>query len=95
MIQKKDVERIAHLAHIHLTQEETAQYQKDLSSIFSTLDTLKSVDTQNIPPTYQVTGNTNILRNDDIEQQTNQKELLDCSLHPKHENQICIPSVTQ
>jgi aspartyl-tRNA(Asn)/glutamyl-tRNA(Gln) amidotransferase subunit C len=44
VIDEKTVKRIAHLARIGVSPNEVTQLQKDMSVIFSFLDTLKEVD---------------------------------------------------
>lgn len=56
--------KIAQLARIELTDEETAKFQKELSSILSYVEQLNSVDTDGVEPLYQTTGLTNALRED-------------------------------
>jgi aspartyl-tRNA(Asn)/glutamyl-tRNA(Gln) amidotransferase subunit C len=63
---KKEIEHIAKLARLDLSDDELKTYGGQLSAILSFVDELKEVDTDNIEPTAQVTGMTNILRNDEI-----------------------------
>ncbi|MBI4262365.1 Asp-tRNA(Asn)/Glu-tRNA(Gln) amidotransferase subunit GatC [Candidatus Uhrbacteria bacterium] len=65
-----DVEHIAKLARIHLTDTEQQKLVTELSSILSYIDQLKAVDTTNVPPTAQVTGLTDVLRDDVSQQQS-------------------------
>ena len=67
MISKKDVEHIAKLARIELSENEKEKYEKDLSEILSFVEKLNEVDTKNILP---MTGGTilkNVLRKDEQE----------------------------
>ncbi len=54
-ISRKDVEHIARLARIALTDEETAQYEKDLSRILAFVGELNKTDTEGVLP---MTGGT-------------------------------------
>lgn len=49
-ISEQDVTRIARLARIQLTPDETAQTQKELSDILSLMARLQAVDTAGIAP---------------------------------------------
>jgi aspartyl-tRNA(Asn)/glutamyl-tRNA(Gln) amidotransferase subunit C len=49
-ITKADVEKIAELARLDLTSEETESFTDQLSSIISYIDKLNEIDTANIPP---------------------------------------------
>ena len=47
-ISKKDVEHIARLARVTLSEEEKEKYQKDLSGILDFISVLNTVDIQDI-----------------------------------------------
>ncbi|MDD2807467.1 MAG: Asp-tRNA(Asn)/Glu-tRNA(Gln) amidotransferase subunit GatC [Patescibacteria group bacterium] len=73
---KSEVEHIAKLARLGLTEEEKTKFASQLSSILNYVEQLGSVDTDGIEPTAQVTGLENIYRLDQIEDcdsQTQQK----------------------
>jgi len=54
------------LANIPITTEEEEMYAEQLSKVISYIDQLNSVDIVGIKPTYNISENTNITR-DDIE----------------------------
>lgn len=64
---KKEVDHIANLARLELTEVELKKYSEQLSKILGYIELLNEVDTTNIEPTAQVTGLNNVLRNDEIE----------------------------
>ena len=64
---KKEVEHIALLARLGLTEAEKEKFALQLSSILNYVEQLKEVDTQGIEPTAQVTGLENVMRKDKIE----------------------------
>ena len=66
-ISKKEIEHIAHLARLGLTEEEKEKFALQLSSILDYIEQLKEVDTKGIEPTAQVTGLENVYREDEIE----------------------------
>lgn len=49
-IQKEDVERLANLARLSLTDQEVAFFQKDIESILSFVDTIQDVPDQTGQP---------------------------------------------
>ena len=53
MISKKEVEHIASLARLSLTEEEILHFQKNLSSILEYVEKIKEVDTSEIESCYQ------------------------------------------
>lgn len=56
-ISQKDVEQIASLARIELTEVEKSKFEKDLSAILDFVEKLNEVDTRDIEP---MTGGTNL-----------------------------------
>ena len=74
-ITKQEVEHIAHLARLGLTEEEKEKFALQLSSILDYIEQLKEVDTKGIEPTAQVTGLENVYREDDAEEKN--KEVRD------------------
>jgi aspartyl-tRNA(Asn)/glutamyl-tRNA(Gln) amidotransferase subunit C len=59
-----DVEHVAALARLGLTDEEKERMRQQLSSILEHIATLNEVDTSAIPPTAQVITLTNVMRDD-------------------------------
>jgi aspartyl-tRNA(Asn)/glutamyl-tRNA(Gln) amidotransferase subunit C len=62
---RQEVEHIAELAKLALTEEEKALYQEQLSAILDYADQLKRVDTAAIPPTASVLPLRNVTRADE------------------------------
>lgn len=58
------VRHIANLAKLSITDQEAKKFQEQLSSILGYIDVLNEIDTSNIEPTAQVTGLTNVIRED-------------------------------
>ncbi len=50
MLSKKEVKHIAKLARIKISEEETASFQKELSSILDYVDKLDEVETEGVKP---------------------------------------------
>ena len=65
-LDKEQVEHIANLARLHLSEEEKEKFSKELSSVLEYMEILNEVDTENVEPTYQVTGLQNVYRKDEI-----------------------------
>ncbi len=66
-INKKQVEHIAELARIKLSDKEKEKFSKELSQILDYFETLKKVETKNVSPISQATGIKNVLREDEEE----------------------------
>lgn len=62
----EEVLKLAKLSHLHLTDEEAEKYAKEIESILEYVEQLQSIDTYGLEPTYQVTGLTNVEREDVI-----------------------------
>jgi aspartyl-tRNA(Asn)/glutamyl-tRNA(Gln) amidotransferase subunit C len=64
---KKEVEHVAQLARLELTEEEVDTMTGQLSGILNYIDQLKEIDMTNIEPTAQVTGLSDVFRADEAE----------------------------
>ncbi len=62
----QDVEHVAELARLSLTEDEKIAYQAQLSAILGYFDRLKQLDTRDIPPTASVLALQNVLREDSV-----------------------------
>jgi len=65
-LSKQQIEHIAKLARLDLTDDELNKYGGELSRILNYIDQLKEVDTEGVEPTAQVTGMENIFREDEV-----------------------------
>jgi aspartyl-tRNA(Asn)/glutamyl-tRNA(Gln) amidotransferase subunit C len=63
-ISRADVEHVAHLARLHLDDEEIDRMQTQLSNILEAIETLRDVDTSHIGPTASVIQLENVMRDD-------------------------------
>jgi len=62
----EDVEHIAFLARVGLTEAEKKMLQEQLSAILEHMRALNELDTSGIPPTAQVIPLTTVMRADEI-----------------------------
>ena len=67
MLTKKDIQHIANLARLELSEEELELYGGQLSAVLEYINQLQEVDTSDTEPTAQVTGLENVWREDKIE----------------------------
>jgi len=63
-ISRADVEHVAHLARLHLTDDEIDRMQTQLSNILEAIETLRDVDTSQVGPTASVIQLENVMRDD-------------------------------
>lgn len=71
-----DVEKVAKLASLSLSQNEKKDFQKQLEEIISYISKLNSVNTQKVKPIEQITGLENIARVDETLPSLTQEEAL-------------------
>ncbi len=85
-LSKKEVEKIARLARMELSEEEIGVYSEQLSDILSYVSQLQEVNTDNVPITSQVTGLSNVLREDEVFSYPDPKALV--KLAPEKEGDL-------
>ena len=75
-LSRKDVEHVAHLARLGLTDEELARLEGQLNHILDQYAVLAELDTDHIAPTAQTIELENILRDDRVEPSLETEEIL-------------------
>jgi aspartyl-tRNA(Asn)/glutamyl-tRNA(Gln) amidotransferase subunit C len=63
-ISRDDVLHVAHLARLHLTDDEVDRMRVQLSNILEAIETLRDVDTSAVGPTASVIQLENVMRDD-------------------------------
>ena len=63
-ISREQVEHVAHLARLGLSDEETDRLQQQLSQILGHMQMIDALDTSAIPPTAQVIPLHSVMRDD-------------------------------
>lgn len=81
---KQDIKKIAELARLQIPNSELGVYAGELSSILNYIGQLNEVETDAVPITSQVSGLTNALREDIVEECAVQDDLL--AMAPNSEN---------
>jgi aspartyl-tRNA(Asn)/glutamyl-tRNA(Gln) amidotransferase subunit C len=66
MLDRQQVQKIAHLARLEITPEEEQQFATQLSSILEYFEQLSELDTNNVPPTTRAIEITNVTRPDNM-----------------------------
>ena len=62
---RTDVDRIAALAHLELTESETERFTRQIGDILSYFDRLQQIDTTGVPATTHPVTSAPVLRADD------------------------------
>jgi aspartyl-tRNA(Asn)/glutamyl-tRNA(Gln) amidotransferase subunit C len=61
---REDVLKLAQLARLSLTDDEVEEFRGELSAILAYVQQLQGVDVSGLKPTTQVSGLTNVMRED-------------------------------
>jgi len=88
----KDVEYVAKLAKLKLSQAEKKKFQKELNKIISYIDQLNQVDTADVPPTSHVMPLENVLREDQVKPSLTQEQAL-ANAPDKKDGHFKVPKV--
>jgi aspartyl-tRNA(Asn)/glutamyl-tRNA(Gln) amidotransferase subunit C len=75
-LSKKEVEHIAWLARIELSEEEKELFTEQLNSILDYFNIIDEASTEDIVPTHHVLDLTNVLRDDIVEPSLPRKDFL-------------------
>ncbi|KPV50947.1 glutamyl-tRNA amidotransferase [Kouleothrix aurantiaca] len=62
----EEVQHVAHLARLRLSDDELSKLQGELSHILGYIDMLSEVDVSDVAPTAQVTDLANVMREDEV-----------------------------
>ncbi len=65
MIADKDVEHVARLARLALSESERARMREQLSAILQYIDKLKAIDVEGVEPTSHAVPLVNVMRDDE------------------------------
>ena len=76
MITIKDVEHVAKLARLALTEEEKEKFSKQLGSILEYVNELNEVNTDNVEPMAHAFPISNVMREDIVVQEFTREEML-------------------
>lgn len=87
-----DIQHLASLSSLALTDDEVDGLRQDLENIIGYIEQLGKLDTSGVEPTYQVTGLENVWREDEICPGISREKLLE--LAPEKQNdQVKVPQV--
>lgn len=65
-ISKQDVEHVAKLARLEISEAEKEAFSRQLSSILTYIEQLKALDVTGVEPTATVLDETNVFREDKV-----------------------------
>ncbi len=79
MLSKQEVEHIAKLARLGISEEEKEKFREQLSKILDYVKQLQEVDVKNVEPVAQITELENVERKDIVKQENYKEDLLKLS----------------
>ncbi|SFF27641.1 aspartyl/glutamyl-tRNA(Asn/Gln) amidotransferase subunit C [Paenibacillus catalpae] len=90
----KDVEHVANLARLELSNEEKEQFTGQLNAILKYAEKLDGLDTDNVEPTSHVLPITNVMR-EDITRESLPIEKVLLNAPDEEDGQIKVPAVLE
>lgn len=89
-----DVQRLARLSNVRIEASEQQELAERIESILSYVEQLSELDTENIEPTYQVTGLKNVWVEDVVDQsEVSRNQLLELAGENNYQQQVKVPKV--
>ncbi|GJM76657.1 aspartyl/glutamyl-tRNA(Asn/Gln) amidotransferase subunit C [Paenibacillus macerans] len=93
-IQMKDVEHVAKLARLHLTDEEREMFTEQLNAILQYAEKLNELDTEQIEPTTHVLHLSNVMR-EDVVKESLPPEKVFLNAPDEEDGQFKVPAVLE
>ena len=93
-ITKKEVEHVARLARLGVSEEEKELFTQQLSAILEFANRLKELDTKNIPPTSHAVPMRNVLREDRVIPFANVEDIL-ANAPEKEDHMFKVPRIIE
>lgn len=93
-ISKKDVQHVANLSRLSLSDEETSLYTGQLNSILEFVEKLNEIDTTDVKPMSHALDITNALRADEVNESVSSDLALKNAPDPQ-DNQFKVPTVME
>ena len=75
-ITRKDVEKLAHLSRLELTEEELIAMESDMNKMLQFVEKINELDLEGIEPLAYMSDEVNVLRNDEVKQDITHDEAL-------------------
>ncbi|MBI2464796.1 Asp-tRNA(Asn)/Glu-tRNA(Gln) amidotransferase subunit GatC [Candidatus Shapirobacteria bacterium] len=84
------ISKVAKLARVQLTEEEIHTFTSQLSPVMEHIDSLNSLNTDAVEPTFQVTNLKNVFREDVILDSLSQKDAI-APAHKSEQGYVVMP----
>lgn len=92
-ITEQSINHLAQLSSLQLSPEEKKALITDLGSILKYIERLNELDTEGVPPTFQVSGLTNVWRSDELQPQDASPEALLALARETKDGQVKVPKI--
>ena len=66
MLTRQEVEQVARLARLHLSDEELERMREQLDAILAYIDKLRELDVEGVEPTSHAVPMVNVMRDDEL-----------------------------
>lgn len=93
-IQVKDVEHVAKLARLNLTDEERGMFTDQLNAILQYAEKLNELDTDNVEPTTHVLKLSNVMRDDEVKESLSAEKVF-LNAPEEEDGQFKVPAVLE
>lgn len=93
MLDSGSIRKLSQLAKLGLSEKEIEMFTGQLDEILTFFEKLQKVDTQGVEPIAQITGLTDISREDSPQTENLAAKLLECSPRGIRKNHIRVPKV--
>lgn len=91
-VDKETLHKVAHLARLHVKEDEEQKLLEDMSKILTWVEALKEVDTEGVEPLMHMTREVNVMRTDEARLTIDKADALKNA--PKHnDNFFQVPKV--
>jgi aspartyl-tRNA(Asn)/glutamyl-tRNA(Gln) amidotransferase subunit C len=93
-ISRQEVEYVAKLARLNLSEEEAEKYTEQLNAILEFAGKLNELDTSNIEPTSHVLDVYNVMRDDEVRPSVEREKAL-LNAPEEEDGQFKVPAVME
>lgn len=93
-LDKKEVEKLAHLARLEFTEEEKEEMVQDMDKILGFVEKINEMDLDEVTPLVYMVEEGNVLRKDVVDQKISREEALE-NAPDKNSDYFKVPKVLQ
>jgi aspartyl-tRNA(Asn)/glutamyl-tRNA(Gln) amidotransferase subunit C len=94
MITREEVEHVARLARLHLTEAEIERMRAELAAILAYVDKLRTLDVEGVEPTSRAVPLVNVLRDDAVRPSVPVDDMLR-NAPDRRENYVRVPRIIE